>query len=186
MTKKRQGKSKSSKGKSREQTEVLADFHDSDVSRDDLDPICLSMDEGEDSEVLLDVAPTGALPVNSSGVATPLLVNQEVAVPLGIDQAVAAPPQNNRESVDFGRKTLPARKFNALFAGNRLPENSTPLIYTEPADHVVLEYCKEDVQDSIDYWKHSLIGTLIGQKPIYKVLEYFAKKPTGRFSLRSA
>lgn len=76
---------------------------------------------------------------------------------------------------DLGNKRLPVRKFNALFAGNRLPENSIPLDFTPPTDPDTLEYSEQDVHEGISYWKFSLIGTLIGQKPIYRAMEYYAR-----------
>lgn len=75
---------------------------------------------------------------------------------------------------DLGWKQLPARRFNALFAGNRLPENNTPFEFTPPVDPVTLEYSEQDVHEGIKYWQFSLIGTLIGQKPIYRAMEHYA------------
>lgn len=75
---------------------------------------------------------------------------------------------------DIGQKQLPARRFNALFAGNRLPENNIPLECISAADSDMLEYSEEDVQEGIEYWKFSLIGTLIFKKPVYRALEYYA------------
>lgn len=40
---------------------------------------------------------------------------------------------------------------------------------------MTLEYSEQDVQEGKDYWKFSLIGTLVGQKPIHKAMEHYAR-----------
>lgn len=77
--------------------------------------------------------------------------------------------------VDLGRQQPPVRRFNAVLAGNRKPENTMALKYSDPLDSEVLVYDESDVKEGIDLWKFALIGTIVGQKSVFKAMESYVK-----------
>lgn len=65
------------------------------------------------------------------------------------------------------------RQWNELFSGNRRPENGVAIAYSAPVVRSIVDFTAEDVQDSIDFWKFVLIGTVFGARIPVDALKRF-------------
>ena len=56
------------------------------------------------------------------------------------------------------------RRYNELFAGNRRAENGVPVDFYEPVNNEILDFSADDVAESIDFWKFTLVGRVVGAR----------------------
>lgn len=82
--------------------------------------------------------------------------------------------RNPLAPADLGRHQFENRRFNSLFVGNHQVSNI--LTYSKPSDPVILEYSFEDLREGINYWQFSLLGVIVGQKPIYNAMVQYVRK----------